>query len=409
MAPSSILFEKNDSCRDSIRDPRRRASSYRRSLQDMASLFGRLQARGARPHRPQQPSSLHGYEESELQTSLLGPGALPIPFSNWQPPGQSKCSCRWFVKISTEKLRWGGWASSCEWPNLSSFAEFTDQCQLSRAQSSILPPITPAPSSHLWDLRPTSAPPFLGWPTKRASLQRSLQGQHRRYEIETTGTAERGQTGAETQSRTTSQGLAGYQRCPALPGLNLRPGNHPDRTHQQASRWSTSRPLWHQKNTRTRCTEILLANAPPWHRRLREGMRYMPSLESSPTQAIRWLTILAGSYPSLEGLIDGFRHGFANFDGLEGRQLWLNPRHCRPAHEDGSLRASQGHHRCPGPSKGHYQRSSEASRPPRLNCHWLGVFFHLEVLIIAMLFLRHQAEIFHRLSAANERPNWEVE
>ena len=150
------------------------------------------------PHRPQQPLLLHGYKESELQISPLGPRALPIPFSNRLPPGQSKCSCRCFVEVSAKKPGWGGWAPSWEWPNPSLFAEFTDQCQLSRAQSSILFPITLAPSSHLWDLCLTSAPPFLGWPTKRASLWRSLQGQHRRHEIETTGTAEWGQTGAET-------------------------------------------------------------------------------------------------------------------------------------------------------------------------------------------------------------------
>ena len=155
--------------------------------------------------------------------------------------------------------------------------------------------------------------------------------------------------------------------------------------------------------------EILLVNTPLWRHPLREGIQFMSSLESSPTQAIQWLTILAGSYPLLEGLIDGFRHGFANFDGLEGRQLWLNPRHRRPAHEDGSLRASQGYHRCPGPSRGHYRHSSKASRPPRLNCYRPGVFFHLKVLVIAMLFPRHQAETLHRLPPANGRPNWEAE
>ena len=30
--------------------------------------------------------------------------------------------------------------------------------------------ITPAPSFHLWDLRPTTALPFLGWSMRRASL-----------------------------------------------------------------------------------------------------------------------------------------------------------------------------------------------------------------------------------------------
>ena len=148
-----------------------------------------------------------------------------------------------------------------------------------------------------------------------------------------------------------------------------------------------------------------MANAPPWRERLCEGMWCMPSLESSPTQAIRWLTIFVGSYLLLKGLINRFHHGFANFDRLEGRQLWLYPRHRRPAHENGSLRASQGHHQCPGPSKGYDQRSSEASRPPRLYHHRLGVSFHLEVLVIAMLFPWHQVETLHCLPPANGRSN----
>ena len=155
--------------------------------------------------------------------------------------------------------------------------------------------------------------------------------------------------------------------------------------------------------------EILLANALPWRQWLYEGMQCMPSLENSPTQAIRWLTILAGSYLLLDGLINRFCHGFANFDELEKRQLWLNPCHYRPAHKDGLLQASQGHYRCSGPSKDHYWRSSKASRPPRLNCHRPGVFFYLEVLVIAMLFPRHQVKTLHCLLLTNKRPDWEAE
>ena len=199
--------------------------------------------------------------------------------------------------------------------------------------------------------------------------------------------------------------MAGYRRCLAPPGLTLYPGNDPDRTHQQVLRRSTSRPLWYWEKTKTCCTEIPLANAAPWCRQLRKGMQYMPSLESCPTQAIRWLTILADSYPLLKKLIDRFCHKFIDFDGLEGRQLWLNPCHRWPTHKDGSLRASQDHHWCPGPSRGHYRRSSEASRPPRLNCHQPGVLFHLKVLVIALLFLRHQTETLHHLLLTNERPN----
>ena len=49
---------------------------------------------------------LHGYKEAELQTSLLGSEAFPIPFSNWLLPRQSKYSYRCFVKVFTKKPRW---------------------------------------------------------------------------------------------------------------------------------------------------------------------------------------------------------------------------------------------------------------------------------------------------------------
>ena len=51
----------------------------------MASLFGRLQTQSASPHRPQQSLLLYGYKKLELQTSLLGPEARSILFSNQLP------------------------------------------------------------------------------------------------------------------------------------------------------------------------------------------------------------------------------------------------------------------------------------------------------------------------------------
>ena len=72
----------------------------------MALLFGRLQAQGAYFYWPEQLLSLHGYEESKFQISPLGPGAFLILFSNWLPPRQSKCSCKYFVKVFKEKPGW---------------------------------------------------------------------------------------------------------------------------------------------------------------------------------------------------------------------------------------------------------------------------------------------------------------
>ena len=113
----------------------------------------------------------------------------------------------------------------------------------------------------------------------------------------------------------------------------------------------------------------------------------MSDLRNSPAQALWWFTILASFYLLLKGFINGFYHWFSNFDRLEGRQLWLNPRHCQSAHKDSSLWASQGQHWRSESCWGHYQRGNEASRPPRLNHHRPRVAFHFKVLLIAMLFI----------------------
>ena len=138
-------------------------------------------------------------------------------------------------------------------------------------------------------------------------------------------------------------------------------------------------------------------------------MQCMPSLKSSPIQAIQLLTILVNSYPLLEELIDRFCHGFANFDGLKRRQLWLNPCHCWLTHKNGLLRASQGYYWCPRSSRSYYQRSNEASRPPRLNCHQPKVAIHLEIRVIALLFPWHKVETLYRLPFTNGRLDQKAE
>ena len=70
----------------------------------------------------------------------------------------------------------------------------------------------------------------------------------------------------------------------------------------------------------------------------------MSDLESSLTQALWWFIILAGSYLLLEGFINRFYLGFANFNGLEGWQLWLDACYCQLAHKDGLLQTSQGYY-----------------------------------------------------------------
>ena len=96
------------------------------------------------------------------------------------------------------------------------------------------------------------------------------------------------------------------------------------------------------------------------------------------------------------------------FDGLKGRELWFNPCHRSSAPKNSSLQASQGHHQRPRLCWSHNWRSNEASRTSKLNCHWLGIAFYLKVLVIAMLFPRHQAEAIHCLSLIDGQPDWEA-
>ena len=65
--------------------------------------------------------------------------------------------------------------------------------------------------------------------------------------------------------------------------------------------------------------------------------------------------------------------------------------------------SQSSHHQYSRPCRSHYQHSVEVLRPPRLDHHQPGVSFYLEVLVITMLFLWHQAETLHRLPSTDRR------
>ena len=147
-------------------------------------------------------------------------------------PRQGKCSCRCPIKVFAKEPGWKRWAPSWEWPNPSLLIEFINQCQLSRTQSFglifILPPITLAPSSHLWDLRPTSALTILVGPIKKAGPERVLCRWG--HETEATQTTGRKQASPKDQGGTLRRLGQHWWRI-ALPGPRLRPGNYPDRAY----------------------------------------------------------------------------------------------------------------------------------------------------------------------------------
>ena len=127
----------------------------------------------------------------------------------------------------------------------------------------------------------------------------------------------------------------------------------------------------------------------------------MFGLKSNPSQALWWFTIVASSYLPLKRFINRFCHKFANFNKLKGGQLWLNTCHRWLVHKNGLLQTSHSYHQYSRPCKGHYRHDNKRARAFRLDYYQPGVPFYLKVLVIAMLFSRHQAKAIYRLLPTN--------
>ncbi len=112
--------------------------------------------------------------------------------------------------------------------------------------------------------------------------------------------------------------------------------------------WET---LWHDVETYVKRCDVCLAL---------KAVRHKP---------LGGLTIAAGTYASLEGR---FCHGVAHFHQLERRQLWLDPSHHWPAHENGTLSASQGHNWCSWPHRSHLRCGS--GLPDSIVSDWGSIF-----------------------------------
>ena len=120
-------------------------------------------------------------------------------------------------------------------------------------------------------------------------------------------------------------------------------------------------------------------------------------------QALWWPLVLAGTNSLMEGPPDKFRYQITDFNQLEGWQLWLHPSHCWPAHENGTLWASQGHHQCFRTGGSNYWRSGVTSRPSGLHHQWLRSDFYVQVLVLALLLLWYQKTTLHRVTPSNKQ------
>ena len=303
MAPSGLFLQKDDFYRDSIRDSQSGATGYSWSLQDLAALLEKLQIQGPRPHRLQQPPSIHGYEEFELQTGLVGPRTLLIPLSHKLLIGESKWSCRRSILLPPEVNRWGSRSESWKLLDSSSVTKFTDQNQPNKAllfqpQSKANKQLFFFPQGiHLWDSRLPVAVSVLRRTLGRASQREALQDQHWWDAVEANQIA-----GQWTQSQRLLikkwPGRRLRRRWHSLlpPVSPICSRNHPNKADQSPSRWFTSYAFRNRENTRVGCAKILLANPLPWRRDIRERLWRVFSLENGAIQTLLRPAVFSGPY-----------------------------------------------------------------------------------------------------------------
>ena len=176
MAPSGLLFSKNDSGHNSIQNLRWWAFGNYWSLQKIATLPRRLQAQGARAYQSSLPSSLHGNIKPEFSSSLVSQKTLTVLFLNRLFPGHGKWRFRCTILFSSEKQGWRKKASGLEPSNSSLLAIFINKCHSIRSIC-VGQLIAPISSPHLQNLFSLTAALILELAPNRANQWGTLFGQ----------------------------------------------------------------------------------------------------------------------------------------------------------------------------------------------------------------------------------------
>ncbi len=138
-------------------------------------------------------------------------------------------------------------------------------------------------------------------------------------------------------------------------------------------------------------------------------MQRLFGFKGTPPQAIPRSLIVAHSYSSGERPINRLGHRPPNLSRLEGWKLRRDIGHHQPAHENGTLRASQGHDGCTGSSRGDHRCGCTSSRSSEVNCYRSRLAFHIQILVLTMLLPRIQKKAIHSLLPSNKWPDKETE
>lgn len=72
MSPHSLFFQKDNPYKNALLNSQSGAINHFYSFQNLDTRLARLSTQSFDFNKQQQPPSIHGYEEFELRTSLIG-------------------------------------------------------------------------------------------------------------------------------------------------------------------------------------------------------------------------------------------------------------------------------------------------------------------------------------------------
>ena len=143
----------------------------------------------------------------------------------------------------------------------------------------------------------------------------------------------------------------------------IRPRNHPFQGDKLSPQWSLCRAFWYWQDKRVGRPEILLAEPEKRRQSLCLRMWRLFYFKDHLPQALWRPTVLTCIDSPIERPFDRLCDRLTIVPQLKGWQLWLDPCHCWPLNQNGTLRASQSHHQYSRTSKSNYWRGDTISWP----------------------------------------------
>ena len=191
------------------------------------------------------------------------------------------------------------------------------------------------PDLHIWNNYSPPTKPVLKLSPRGNSSWQPLHCQHQRHEA-TKLQAARKRRGSKAFQRLCrpSRELERHRESVLVSKTPIRLSNYLFQGDILSPQWSSCKTFWYWQDKRVGWPEILVAVPKNRRRELCPRMQRFSNFKSRPSQALWRPAFLACIKSSMERPFYGLCDRLTVVHRLEGRQLQLNPRHCRPVDQD---------------------------------------------------------------------------